>query len=396
MVNGKQQTITWHVDDLKSSHVDPKVNDDFLKWLEMTYGDPKIGQVKAIRGKRHDYLAMNLDYNIPGVVKIDMVDYVKGMIEDFPEEVQRTSSPWNSNLFKVDTKSPKLAKEQAEQFHTFVAKGLFLCKRARSDIQPAIAFLTTRVRGPNQGDWFKLKKMLGYLKSTQEEVLVLEADDSGIITWHVDAAYAVHEDFRSHTGATMSLGKGSIFCNSTKQKINCRSSTEAELVAMDDIIAKVLWTKQFLECQGYTIVQNIVLRDNQSSMKLEQNGKASSGKRTRHFNIKYFYITDLINRKEVSIRYCPTDDMIADYMTKPLTGSKFKQFRNLIMNLDPKHHLDNRSVLEVKRPKSVIRPESAQIEAVLDSGNEKLLDVGAKSSNVGKKCKTRTKMVRRS
>ena len=86
----------------------------------------------------------------------------------------------------------------------------------------------------------------------------------------------------------MTLGKGSIICSSTKQKINFRSSTEAELVAMDDIIAKVLWTKQFLECQGYNIVQNIVLRDNQSSMKLEQNGKASSGIWTRHFNIKYF------------------------------------------------------------------------------------------------------------
>jgi hypothetical protein len=140
------------------------------------------------------------------------------------------------------------------QFHTFVAKGLFLCKRARSDIQPAIAFLTTSVKEPNQGDWFKLKKMLGYLKSTQDEVMVLEADDSGIITWYVDAAFGVNHDFRSHSGATMSLGKGSIFSSSTKQKINCRRSTEAELVAMDDIVAKVLWTKQFLEYQGYKIL----------------------------------------------------------------------------------------------------------------------------------------------
>jgi hypothetical protein len=68
-------------------------------------------------------------------------------------------------------------------------------------------------------------------------------------------------------------------------------------------------------------------------MKLEQNGKASSGKRTRHFNIKFFYITDLIQRQEVSIKYCPTDQMIADYMTKPLTGQKFHSFRKIIMNL---------------------------------------------------------------
>jgi len=66
-------------------------------------------------------------------------------------------------------------------------------------------------------------------------------------------------------------------------------------------------------------------------MKLENNGKESSGKRTRHFHIKYFYITDLIKQGEVTIKHCPTDEMIADYMSKPVTGAKFKQFRKYIM-----------------------------------------------------------------
>jgi hypothetical protein len=130
----------------------------------------------------------------------------------------------------------------------------------------------------------------------------------------------------------MTLGTGAIQSISTKQKINTRSSTEAELVSIDDIISKVLWTKLFLEQQGYKINETNILRDNQSSMKLEANGKASSGKRTRHFNIKYFYITDLIERKEVKIQYCPTDLMVADFMTKPLTGTKFKKLRKMIMN----------------------------------------------------------------
>jgi hypothetical protein len=121
MIDGKQHTITWHVDDLKSSHVNPKVNDQFHKWLEQKYGDPKIGQVKAVRGKQHDYLAMVLDYGSPGKVKVNMTKYVKEMIEDFPEELEKTSYPWNANLFKVDSQSPKLTKEKAEQFHTFVS-----------------------------------------------------------------------------------------------------------------------------------------------------------------------------------------------------------------------------------------------------------------------------------
>ena len=61
-VNGKQHTVSWHVDDLISSHIDSKVNDRFLEWLEKTYASDDIGHVKAVRGKRHDYLAMILNF----------------------------------------------------------------------------------------------------------------------------------------------------------------------------------------------------------------------------------------------------------------------------------------------------------------------------------------------
>eukprot|EP00529_Nitzschia_sp_RCC80_P032853 CAMPEP_0113492942 /NCGR_PEP_ID=MMETSP0014_2-20120614/28336_1 /TAXON_ID=2857 /ORGANISM="Nitzschia sp." /LENGTH=136 /DNA_ID=CAMNT_0000386789 /DNA_START=540 /DNA_END=950 /DNA_ORIENTATION=+ /assembly_acc=CAM_ASM_000159 len=134
----------------------------------------------------------------------------------------------------------------------------------------------------------------------------------------------------------MTMGKGVIQSVSTKQKINTRSSTEAELVSFDDIMSRCVWTKLFYEAQGYELNENLVYRDNQSIMKLELNSKASSGKRTRHFNIKYFFITDLIHRGEVQTKYCPTDYMIADYMTKPLLGRKFHQFRQAIMNLQKK------------------------------------------------------------
>ena len=87
----------------------------------------------------------------------------------------------------------------------------------------------------------------------------------------------------------------------------------------------------FFEAQGFNVKMTIIYRDNTSSMKLEENGKASSGKRTRHLNIKYFYITDLIKRGEVKIEYCPTDAIVADFMTKPLIGAKFFLFREYLM-----------------------------------------------------------------
>ena len=96
--------------------------------------------------------------------------------------------------------------------------------------------------------------------------------------------------------------------------------------------------KCFLQKQGFKIKLNIVYQGNTSSMKLLQNGKESSDKRTRHFDIKYFYATNLIGHDEMIIKYCPSDEMIADYMMKPLLGAKFKIFRDRIMNLTGKHH----------------------------------------------------------
>jgi hypothetical protein len=49
--------------------------------------------------------------------------------------------------------------------------------------------------------------------------------------------------------------------------------------------------------------------------------------------MKFFYITNLINKNKIQIKYCPTENMIVDYMMKPLVGVKFKCLCNLIMNL---------------------------------------------------------------
>jgi hypothetical protein len=96
-----------------------------------------------------------------------------------------------------------------------------------------------------------------------------------------------------------------------------------------------MWTRHFLEAQGYDFNDNIVYQDNKSTIQMAENGWQSIGKRSKHLNIKYFFVTDVINRKQISIKYCPTDGMLTDYMTKPLTGRKFQQHRSMIMNLPP-------------------------------------------------------------
>jgi hypothetical protein len=132
----------------------------------------------------------------------------------------------------------------------------------------------------------------------------------------------------------MSMGKGSVYSTSTRQKLNTKSSTEAELVGVDDVMPMILWTRQFMEGQGYQIKDNVVYQDNQSAMLLEKNGQQSSTKRTRHLDIRFFFVTDRIKAKQLTVEYCPTGDMWADVFTKPLQGAAFRKFRKLILNLE--------------------------------------------------------------
>ena len=330
-VNGKQHTVRFHVDDLMASHMDSKVNDKFLKWLNKMYGT--YGEVKATRGPIHDYLGMTFDFSDPGKVKIDMIDYMNAMVDDFSMDFKEgdvTPNPAGDDLFAEGTGN-KLDKQQAQEYHTFVAKGLFASKRARPDIQPTIAVLCTRVKEPNEDDWRKLIKLLKYINNSKNDKLILSADDLHVIKWHVDAAFAVHPDFKSHTGGTMTYGQGAVQSMSRKQKLNTKSSTTAELVGTDDLSTMILWTKLFMEAQGYKIKKNILYQDNKSTILLLNNGKRSSSKRTRAINIRYFFLTDQIEKGNMTVEYCPTGDMTADFMSKPVQGKLFQKFKKEIM-----------------------------------------------------------------
>jgi hypothetical protein len=235
IINGAQMTVCWHVDDLKVSHVDPLEVTRFGEWLSNTYGE--------------------------GCVIINMAEYIKTILTDFPEEIRGTkTTPAADHLFQVrdEREARILPEEQATAFHHAVAQLPFLSARARQDIQPATAFLTTRVKGPDKDDWGKLKRLLQYLNGTIHMPLILSADSMTLPRWWVDAAFAVHKDCNGHTGAGMSLGRDMAMSYSWKQKINTKSSTEAEIVGVDDSLAYILWARYFLQEQGYDMEPSLL------------------------------------------------------------------------------------------------------------------------------------------
>ena len=332
-VEGSQCTVCWYVDDNKISHKSPKIVDWVIKELEK-----RFDKMTVTRGKKHSFVGMDIVFRDDGKFEMTMKDYLKESIEAFDEKVSRGArTPARGNLFDEDDVEDReqLTESAAEVFHHIVAKLLYVAKRARPDIDLAVSFLCTRVASPTKGDKKKLKRLLEYVSGTLDMIRIIGWNGNEVLQTWVDASYAVHRDMRSHTGAAMSLGHGTIHHRSAKQKLNTKSSTEAELVGASEYIGWTLFAKRFLEKQGYNLKRNIFYQDNESAMKLERNGKASSSNKTRHIHIRYFFVHDVLNQEDIELKHCKTDEMVADFYTKPLQGKQFLKLRDIIMGHVP-------------------------------------------------------------
>jgi hypothetical protein len=323
-----QCTVVIYVDDLKISCVDGLAVADVIKYLSSVYT-----KINATYGRTHSYLGMELDYSETGFVKISMRDMVEEAIKCIEEPITGSVlTPANYYLFDVRTDAKKLEGPRKELFHTCVAKLLYIGKRARPDILTAICFLATRVTASDEDDWKKLKRVLTYLNGTKDLGLRLSANSMTLVDAYADASYAVHKDMKSQTGTVITFGQGAVYSKSTKQKLVSKSSTEAELIGLTDSMSQILWTRYFLQEQGYDIGAVRVYQDNRSAMLLAEKGVISSSRRTRHINIRYFFVKDRVDSGEVKIVYKPTEDMLADFFTKPLQGVLFVKLRDAIMN----------------------------------------------------------------
>jgi hypothetical protein len=242
-------------------------------------------------------------------------------------------TPATDDLFTVREDANKLSKQDAEAFHSTTAKLLYLAKRTRPDILTAVIFFTTRVQSPDEDDERKLERVMKYIKATSHLALTLEPEQRINVTAYIDASYGVHINGRSHTGSVITLGKGAVHSKSTKQKLVSKSSTEAELVALSDEASQVLWTRNYLQHQGYKMSPAKVYQDNMSTIAMADKGRSTS-ERTRHINVRYFFTKDKVESGELVIEYLPTEDMVADILTKPLQGALFAKLRRKLLNCD--------------------------------------------------------------
>ena len=170
----------------------------------------------------------------------------------------------------------------------------------------------------------------------------------------------------------MSLGLGAVMSGSWRQKLNTGSSTEAELVGIDDALKYIMWGLYFIQAQGFEVKKNILMQDNKSTILMASNGRFSCTKRTKHIKNRYFMIKDKIGRGEVIIQYCPTGDMWADIKTKAFQGSLFYKMRARLMGIDENYHDD----LERENTHPTLLLQESQECGINDEAKEVLRKAG--------------------
>ena len=321
-----QMTIVLHVDDLMITNLHDSNLEAFYQYLKTAYKETKI-----VRGRILDYVGMTFDFSSAGEVKITMENCVNEILAGCGVS-KIASTPASPILFDIRD-SPKVSKEEAKWFHSYTAKLLYLSKRIRPECLTTVAFLTTRVAECDQDDLGKLRRLLAYVRGTRERGIILRIGVRLEVRTYIDAAYGVHTTSgKSHTGCAVVLGDGGpVYNKSTKQKIVTKSSTEAELVGLSDSVSQSIHMRNFLIAQGYTMGPVIVHQDNLSCMALIKKGGPCS-ERSRHINIRYFWLCSKVDNGEILIVHLGTELMFANVLTKPVQGSSFIRERDMLTN----------------------------------------------------------------
>ena len=329
--DGTQCTATVHVDDLFITSTSVDMIDHLTEGLRTRYGE-----ITKTQGTILNYLGMTFDLSQPGEARVSM----KGYVEDTLESCQATGgarTPATDGLFEVRIDAAMATEEERVEFHRLVAKLLYLAKKARPDLLLAVSYLATRVHRCTKDDLIKLTRLLRYLIHTRDRGLLLRPGEKGItVSAYIDAAYGVHADLKSHTGSCIVIGEvGAVHCRSSKQQIVCKSSAEAELVALSDCANQGLYLRKFLLEQGHPVGPVTVYQDNLSCMALVERGR-SGAERTRHIDIRYYWLKERVNSGEALVKHLRTESMYANMLTKPLQGAQFISKREALTGWEHK------------------------------------------------------------
>ena len=313
MVKGKQITVAFHVDDLLVTSTSEAAIQRLISFLRS-----KFQEVTAETGDVHSYLAMTITRK-RYYYTVSMDGYITSLVAN--RKLKHVSSPANDKLFEREDDPIYLSDKDKKDYHSDVAKVLFLAKRVKMTCLAPVSALASCVSAPTVEDRKKLDRVFNYIHTSRGQVMKYKVHGDIHPMAYVDASYATQPDGRSRTGILIKIAGCAIGAWSVKQKIVTRSSTEAELVALTEALTNIIWLRRFYEHQGYRDLPPTKLwEDNTSCIKLMTTPR-HNGQRTKHLDIRYFYAKELQEQGYIDIKYVGTEDQQADLLSKGMVGT---------------------------------------------------------------------------
>ncbi|KAD4584677.1 hypothetical protein E3N88_22278 [Mikania micrantha] len=311
--------ISLYVDDLIYTGNDIELCKEFCNSMKKEFEMTDLGQMKYFLGVEITQRS--------GSISMVQKKYAKEVLERFGlwegNSVKNPIVP--GSIFAVDNDAEQ---EVDDSEYKCLVGSLMYLTVTRPDLMFAVGFIARFMTKPKEFHMQLAKRILRYVKGTFNFGITYSKSSTGKLQVFTDSDYAQDiEDRRCTSGYVFLLSDAAISWSSRKQDIVALSSTEAEYVAAANCACHCVWLKGLLgELTGKKLGIVEINCDNNSTINLSMNPVMH--RRTKHIDVRYHFLRELVNKDEVKLLFCPSIEQIADAMTKPIKLETFEKFRD--------------------------------------------------------------------
>ena len=281
-------------------------------------------------GKLHYFLGVQVNQK-PGKIWIGQPTYTKEILEKFNMENSKPVSTPVEQGTKLTNATEEEERIDTELYQSAIGSLLYLSSKTRPDIAFAVGSVARFCQQPSMQHWKAVKCIFRYLRGTAKLGLLYENNSNNkSIVGYSDADWAGDiGDRKSTSGYVFTLNGAAVSWKSKKQACVALSTAEAEYMALSSAAQEAVWIQRFLEeVDGKTNKPMTIYEDHQSTICMSQNPRFHG--RAKHIDIKYHFIREQISTNAIELKYCKSEEMIADILTKGLGRIQFEKLRKLI------------------------------------------------------------------